>query len=195
MTTRTFHGNINPNDIARALVGTFNRNHLIARRSGDERHVVVQIGTRQARRSGGQTALTVNLRTVEDGVSVQIGKQAWFGIFASLGVTALTMLRNPFDVIGRLDDIAADIDSLQLAEKVFDVIEETVSLSGATYQISERLRRLSCEYCGTANAVGQPDCIACGAPLGDAHPTSCSNCGFVVGPQDKKCPNCGNRLV
>ncbi|MDX1436041.1 MAG: zinc ribbon domain-containing protein [Anaerolineales bacterium] len=194
MTTRTFHGKITPNDIARALVGEFNRNHLIARRSGDGRHVVVQIGTRPARGSGGQTALTVNLRSVEDGVAVQIGKQAWFGIFASLGVTALTMLRNPFAVIGRLDDIAADIDSMQLAEKVVEVIEETVKLAGASHQISERLRRLSCEYCGTANAVGQPDCIACGAPLGDVHPTACSNCGFIVNPRDKTCPNCGYRL-
>ena len=194
MTSQTFHGNISPNDIARALVGHFNRNHLIARRTGDGQHVVVQIGTRPSARSGGQTALAVHLQKVEDGVTMKIGKQAWFGIFASLGVTALTMLRNPFSVIGRLDDLAADIESMQLEEKVVGVIEETVKLAGASHVISDRLRRLTCEYCGTANPVGQPDCVACGGPLGEVHPGSCPNCGFVVHQGDLRCPNCGYDL-
>ena len=195
MTSQTFHGDISPNEVASSLLANFDRGHLIARQTGDGDHVVVQIGTRRIHGSGGQTALTVNLKAVEDGVAVQIGEQTWFGIFASLGVTGLSMLRNPFSLIGRLDDLAADFESIQLAERVIEVIEETVSHAGASHQISTRLRRTTCEYCLSANPVGQPDCLACGAPLGRVQPSACPNCGFVSHPAVEICSNCGHRLV
>jgi predicted amidophosphoribosyltransferase len=47
-----------------------------------------------------------------------------------------------------------------------------------------------CEYCLTANPVGEPSCIACGAPLGEAQPRTCLNCGFVVRMNESICPNC-----
>jgi Double zinc ribbon len=191
MSIITFHGDISPNEIADGLRAHFNRGNLIVRQAGDRNHVVVQIGTRPRMSSGGQTALTVSMRKVEDGVSVEIGKQSWFGVVASLGVTALSMLRNPFMLIGRLDDLAQDIESMQLADEVVQVIDQAVKLSGSSLQISERLRRLTCDYCGTANPVGEPNCIACGAPLGKNQPSSCPNCGFVVSPAEVKCPNCG----
>src|SRR5512140_2271664 len=106
---RIFHGSLTPDDIARALMAKFNRGNLHAQQLGSGNKVVVQIGTSQMSRSGGDTALSVTLLKAEDGVSVQIGQQAWLGVAASLGQTALAALQNPFNLIGRLDDLAQDI--------------------------------------------------------------------------------------
>jgi hypothetical protein len=140
--------------------------------------------------SGGQTALTVTIEKVADGVMVELGQQAWLGVAASLGMSALAALRNPFSLLGRLDDIAQDIENLQISEKIWNVISQTARAAGASAELSDRMKRLVCDFCHVANPVGEPACIACGAPLGKAHPTSCRNCGYVVGSLDKKCPNC-----
>jgi hypothetical protein len=190
MERRIFHGDLSPNNVARALVAHFNRSNLAAQQLGNGNQILVQIASRQRPISGGQTALTVQLREVEDGVAVQLGKQTWLGLAASLGVTALSVFRNPFSLIGRLDDLAQDIENLQLTEEVWDVIENVARMRGATFELSERLRRLVCNYCTTANPVGEPRCIACGAPLGDVQPFTCKNCGFVVKKNESVCPHC-----
>lgn len=194
MERRIFHGSLSSNDVARALVAHFNRANLAAQQLGSGKKIIVQIASRQRPSSGGQTALTVHLRDVEDGIAVQLGKQTWLGVAASLGVTALSAFRNPFSLLGRLDDLAQDIENLQLTDEVWDVIENVARMRGATFELSERLRRLKCEYCNTANPIGEPSCIACGAPLGDSQPSTCQNCGFVVKFSESRCPNCGNRL-
>jgi hypothetical protein len=193
MEPRIFHGELLPRDFAQALAGEFNRGNLRAQVIGSERKMVVQIATRDRPLSGGQTALSVSLERVEDGVAVQVGKQAWLGVAASLGQTALSVWRNPWRLIERLDDLAQDIESLNLLEQVWDVVEGTARARGATFELSERLRRLVCEFCFTANPVGEPSCIACGAPLGKAQPRTCSNCGFVLKANETVCPNCGKR--
>jgi hypothetical protein len=194
METKIFHGDISPNDFAQALVGEFNQGNLRAHQIGRNREVVVQIGTKQMRRSGGDTAMTVTLKTVEDGVAIQVGKQSWLGIAASLGTTALAALRHPFHLLGRLDDVAQDIESLQIADRVWEVIETTAQIKGASFELSARLKRMICTYCKTANPVGEPSCIACGAPLGDSQPETCHNCGFVVQKNESICPHCGKNL-
>ena len=194
MERRIFHGSLSSNDVARALIAHFNRANLAAQQLGSGKKIIVQIASRQRPSSCGQTALTVHLRDVEDGIAVQLGKQTWLGVAASLGVTALSAFRNPFSLLGRLDDLAQDIENLQLTDEVWDVIENVARMRGATFELSERLRRLKCEYCNTANPIGQPSCIACGAPLGDSQPSTCQNCGFVVKISESRCPNCGNRL-
>jgi hypothetical protein len=156
--------------------------------------VLVQIASRQRPASGGQTALTVSLHKVEDGLSVQIGQQSWWGVAASLGMTALTAWRNPWSLLGRLDDLAQDFEYLQLSDQVWAVIEREARAAGASFELSERLRRMECTYCGTGNPVGEGSCIACGAPLGSVQPRTCKNCGFVVKSSEKICPNCGKGL-
>jgi predicted amidophosphoribosyltransferase len=74
------------------------------------------------------------------------------------------------------------------------VIERAVSTLGASHALSERLSRITCDYCGIANPLGEGSCIACGAPLGDAHPTTCPNCGFAVSTDESLCPNCHQAL-
>jgi hypothetical protein len=194
MERRIFHGNIQPNDIAHALMAEFNRGNLLTQVVGNKDKMAIQIATRIGSPSGGQTALTINLQTIEDGIIVELGQQAWLGVAASLGQTALSALRNPFSLLSRFDDLAQDIESIQLNEKTWQVIQSTVSALGASYALSEKLARISCEYCGSANPLGEANCLACGAPMGDAHPTTCGSCGFVVTLEEAICPNCGAKL-
>jgi len=194
MDRRIFHGNIKPNDIAQALMAEFNRGNLHAQVVGDQEKMAVQIATRMGSMSGGQTALTVNIQKVEDGIMVDLGQQAWLGVAASLGQTAISALRNPFSLLGRLDDLAQDIENIQLSENVWKAIDRAVTNLGASHALSERLSRVACEYCGTANPLGEGSCIACGAPLGEVHPTACPNCGFVITSGETRCPNCQQAL-
>jgi len=194
MQRRIFHGNIKPNDIAHALMSEFNRGNLLTQVVGNKDKLAVQIATRMGTTSGGQTALTITLQSVEDGILVELGQQAWLGVAARLGQTALSALRNPFSLLGRLDDLAQDIESIQLNEKTWQVIESSVATLGASYTLSEKLARVSCEYCGSANPLGEASCLACGAPLGEAHPTTCHTCGFVVTLEETICPNCNAKL-
>ena len=194
MDRRIFHGNITPGDLARALMAEFNRGNMQAQTIGGQDKLAVQIATRMGSMSGGQTALTVNIQKTEDGVMIELGEQAWLGVAASLGQTAWSALRNPLNLLGRLDDLAQDLESIQLNDKVWKLIDKTVASLGASHELSERFARTTCEYCGVANPLGEGSCIACGAPLGDAQPTTCSNCGFVVRGDEPDCPNCGKRL-
>ena len=194
MEQRIFHGEIKPYDLARALVAEFNRGDLRAQLIGNSQEAAVQVASQDRPTAGGKTALTITLRQVEDGVAVQIGQQAWYGVAASLGQTLLEAVRNPWNLIHRLDDIAQDVENLQLAERAWSIIEDTARAQGATFELSERLRRLVCEYCYAANPVGEATCLACGAPLGKAQPRTCLNCGFVVRASETVCPNCQQRL-
>jgi hypothetical protein len=191
MEQRVYHGELTASYLASALISRFNRGNLRAQQIGSGIQVVVQIATRQGALSGGMTALNVILQEIEGGVTIQVGKQAWLGIAASLGVTTLQLLRNPFSLVGRLDDLAQDFESLQLSEMVWETLETAARAAGASYEMSERLKRLVCTYCDTANPVGEPACIACGAPLGKLQPDTCKKCGFVLKANERVCPNCG----
>jgi hypothetical protein len=190
MDQRIFHGNITPNDIAQNLISNFNRGNYQVQQIGTGPHLAVQIASRSLPSSGGKTALSVEIQSVTDGVMVHVSEQEWMGVAASLGFSALTALANPLNLLGRLDDIAQDIQSLQLSEQVWKVVESTAQAKGAGFELSEKLRRLVCAYCGTANAINEPNCIACGAPLGGAQPRTCKRCGFVVTTDEIICPNC-----
>jgi hypothetical protein len=191
MEQKVFHGEIVPADLARGLMAHFNRGNYHVQQVGEGSQLVVQVATKEFRSAGGQTAVSVNLQAIEDGVAVSIGKQAWLGVAASLGATVFAAIQNPINILSRLDDLAQDIESLQITEEVWKVIEETAQSVGASYEMSEKLRRLECGYCGTANPVGEPSCIACGAPLGDEQPSTCRKCGYVLRNREYKCPNCG----
>lgn len=194
MTQRTYHGDITPDDLADALVGEFGRGDLNTNRSGDGDKIVVQIFTPQHRMSGGHTSLSVAIQKHEDGVLVDMGEQEYLGVIADLGATAFSVFQNPLNIIGRLDDVASDVNALQLPEKVWASIERFCKTVGATKQISERLSSTACPYCNAANKVGATSCVQCGAPLGDVQPTACASCGFVNVKNAKFCSNCGKQL-
>jgi hypothetical protein len=194
MTTKIYHGDITPSELGRKLVGAFNRGNYRAQQLGRGEQIVVQIATDRYSRSGGQTAITVTIQKVREGISVQVGKQNWMGVAASLGKTALSALYNPVSLLGRLDDIAQDLESMKLTEQILSTIGEFASARAVSHELSERLRRLVCEYCTTANPIGEPSCVACGGPLGRVQPTTCLNCGFVVRTKETTCPNCKKPL-
>jgi hypothetical protein len=194
METRYYHGNLTPEEMAQALVARFDHSNLRAQSFSSQDKIIVQIASRSLRRSGGQTAMTIAIQRIQDGVSVQAGEQELLGVAVSLGQSVLATLLNPWNVIGRLDDIAQDVSSLNLAEQVWEEIENVARSAGANFELSERLRRLICEYCLTANPVGEPSCIACGAPLGESQPHTCANCGFVLKTGETSCPQCGTPL-
>jgi DNA-directed RNA polymerase subunit RPC12/RpoP len=194
MEHRIYHGNLTPSQIAAALIAQFNHGHLRAQQLGNQDQIVVQIATREGYSSGGQTALSVSIQKVEDGVAVQLGKQDWLGVAASLGMTAFSALRNPLNLLGRLNNIAQDIENIQLVDEVTATIDQVARGASATFELSERLKRAVCDYCGTANPIGEPSCIACGAPLGSVQPRTCPHCGFVVKTSEANCPNCGQKI-
>ena len=191
MDRRIFHGNITPIDIARALMAEFNQGNLQTQQVGDSNNLTVQIASPQWARSGGKTALTVNIQKIEDGVMVQVGQLQWMGVAASLGTTVISALLNPLNLLGRLDDIAQDVTSLQLTDRLWQVVGNVTRLAGASQELSERLSSVTCEYCGAANPVAESTCVACGAPLGKAQPKACLHCGFVLLHDENFCPNCG----
>jgi len=194
MNTKIYHGNLTAENLARAICTRFDDNNLRARYSKSGDQYIVQINSRTNALSGGRTAIGMTIQQLEEGVAVKIGKQDWLGIAASLGVSALSLKMNPLNLLGRLDDIAQDIENLSLDDRLLEVIDEVASTMGASQQLSERIRRTACAYCTTANPVGEPRCIACGAPLGDAQPRTCRKCGFVAAPEDTDCTNCGAKL-
>ena len=195
MDRRVFHGNIAPTDIARALMAEFNQGNTQTQILGESDNLTVQIASSQYSRSGGRTAVSVNLQQIEDGVMVQVGEQQWLGVAASLGQTAISALLNPLNLLGRLDDLAQDVSSLQLNEKIWQIVANVVHTAGASQELSERLSSVTCEFCGAANQVGASTCEACGAPLGKAQPKTCSKCGYVLTHDEKFCPNCGQAVT
>jgi hypothetical protein len=194
METRYFHGTITPDMVAQALVARFDHGNLRAQSFSSQDKVIVQIASRTLRASGGQTAMTVAMQRIQDGVSVQAGEQELLGVAVSLGQTVLATLLNPWNVIARLDDLAQDVTSLSLADQVWEEVENVARSAGANFELSERLRRLVCSYCKTANPVGEASCIACGAPLGEIQPRTCQKCGFVLKTGENRCPQCGSPL-
>ena len=184
-----------PNDVAEALLAYFNRGNLRTQTVGGSGELRVQIATRPGAASGGSTAVTVQIKQVDDGVLVSVSDQAWFGVAASLGQTAIAALINPWNLLNRLDDIAQDVENLQIHEKVWQVVGTVAQTNRASTQISERLQRLECLFCGTANPVGEGSCIACGAPLGSIQPRTCPACGFVVLRGERTCPSCSKPIT
>jgi hypothetical protein len=195
MEIRTFHGSLAPSDLADPLVSEFDQGNLQTQIIGDDTKMVVQIATPGMPASGGHTAISVELTQVEDGVLVRLGQQEWLGVAASIGKTALMALKNPLSLIARLDDLAQDVVSIQLVDRIWDTIERAAKSHGASHEISERLRRVVCPYCMTANHVGAPSCIACGAPMGPSQPVACGRCGYVTSADTRVCPSCGFTLI
>lgn len=190
-----FHGSITPSDVAQALTAEFNQGNTQTQVLGESGNLTVQIASSQYSRSGGKTAVSVGIQQIDDGIMVQVGEQQWLSVAASLGQTAISALLNPLNLLGRLDDIAQDVSSLQLNEKIWQIISNVARAAGASQELSERLSSVTCEFCGSANHVGVSTCIACGAPLGAAQPKTCPKCGFVLTHDEKFCPNCGQAII
>ncbi len=194
MDQKIYHGDIKPKHIADAFVAQFNRGNWRTQVFGDDENLKIQIATRSDASSGGQTAVTIAVQKTESGIAVQIGQQEWMGVAASLGQSALATLMNPWNLLGRLDDIAQDIENLQMVDSAWQLINNTVKNAGISLQLSERMQSIACNYCGTANQIADSNCISCGAPMGNTQPKSCNQCGFIVFQNEPICPNCKSKI-
>ncbi|NMC85380.1 MAG: zinc ribbon domain-containing protein [Anaerolineaceae bacterium] len=195
MEQRLYHGNFTNNEIADALIAHFDHGSYRVQKVGAGKIMAVQIATSPYETSGGKTALSITLQNAEDGVLIQIGQQTWMGVAADLGVTTIAALRNPLSLLGRLDDIAQDIQNLQLTDEVWQTIDQTSRAIGSGFDLSARLKKYVCEYCNTPNEPGASSCIACGAPLGNIQPQTCPNCGYIISTNESVCPNCKKPII
>lgn len=195
MDQRIYHGSFKNIDLARAVIAHFDHGNTQVQQVGSGDFLAVQVATSPSATSGGKTALSITFQNVEDGVMVQIGQQAWLGVAASLGFTTLIAIRNPFSLLSRLDDIAQDIENLQLTDEVWQTIDQTARSIGSGFELSDRLRKYVCDYCNTPNPPGESLCIACGAPLGNIQPKTCPKCGYVITHNEDYCPNCKYPIV
>jgi hypothetical protein len=191
---RTYHGDIRPVDMAAALVAAFNQGNLRAQQISQGDKLMVQIAVPRNAQSGGTAALSVTIQKVEDGVCVALGQHEWLGAAASLGQTAISTFLNPWNILGRLDDIAQDVTSLTLTDQVWEAVEKFARAAQLTKTISERLQSVACPYCGAANKLSVAECENCGGPLGEVQPLSCHQCGNVMPPKSKFCASCGAAL-
>jgi hypothetical protein len=190
MEQRIYHGSFTAQTLAGCLVSFFDHGNLKVQVLGENPTVLVQIATDENSSSGGKTALSILLQNVADGVAVKVGQQNWLGIAASMGFTAISTLRNPFNLLWRIDDLAQDLENMQLTDQVWNTLDENARILGTGFELTDRLKRFRCDYCDVANPAGEPTCIACGAPMEHNQPITCKNCGFVILKNETICPNC-----
>ncbi len=194
MEERTYHGDLNPDELANALLAQFNQGGFVAQQLGQGERVLVQIGKRDRRR-GIENALAVNIVKTPDGVNVALGQQQWLDAAADLAQAGLGALFNPWSLLGNLGEIARDVGSFSLPSQVWQAVDNYCKSAGARLGGSTAQMTVKCAYCGAANPAGAPVCSACGAGLGDVQPIYCPQCGQAAPHDSKFCARCGAKLV
>ena len=195
MQRRTYRGPITARGLAEALVTRFNTGHLIARASGSDEHMVVQIAAREGDwGERARAALTVSIIQHKNAVEVSIGEQQWLGPTADLIQAGLRGWFRPFSLLGELSDIADDVQTLQLPLQVWEAVEHYVESVGARLGLAEEERMVACPFCGVGNPVGIGQCSACGGSLAEAQPKACPKCGKFSPPSALFCSRCGTKL-
>ena len=84
MEIRTYHGDLNPDELANVLMAQFNQGNFAAQRYNQGNRVIVQVGTRD-NRGRVENALAVTLSGTPEGVNVSVGEQQWLDAAADLG--------------------------------------------------------------------------------------------------------------
>ncbi|MGC9397948.1 MAG: zinc ribbon domain-containing protein [Anaerolineae bacterium] len=191
MEQRAYHGDINVEDMARALVVQFNQGATRAQwMRGRAGRAVVQIQMRQRARQAPENALTLHLTPSETGIVVSMAEQRWLGVAADLARSGLLTLLNPWNIIGEIDDIARNVRSLQLRDEVWNAVELYCRSVGVGRGVGPSPQHILCDYCGTPNPLGSLICQACRAPLVEEQPLACARCGFLNDPDARYCVNC-----
>ncbi len=195
MAERKFRGNITPGDLAEALVTQFNRGDYRAHKVGRGTQAVVQISTNRRIRGEPDTAITVTIAPTEEGVKVDMGEPQWLEVAADLVQTGLGALINPWSLVHRVDDVARNVQDLNLPQQIWTAVEQYVKTVGTRPALPPEPTMVTCPYCRTGNQIGEGRCVACGAPLGDVQPVRCPSCGRLLAAGTAQCPQCGERLA
>jgi hypothetical protein len=196
MDQKTYHGEIDPQELADVLVSHFDQGDLRAQKTGRTDRVVVQISTGRHRRRGDpHTSLAVTIAQAEDGVTVSVGEQQVLGVAADLVQTGIGALFNPLSLIGEIDDIVRDVSKLTLPQQVWQVIEEYCRSVGAGLGLAPEKVLVTCPFCGVGNPIGVGKCPSCGGSLADVQPITCPKCGQILEHDAKFCTRCGARIT
>ena len=171
MEQRAYHGKIDSEALARALVIQYNQRETRAQwMRGERGRAVVQIMGRHQDRSAPSSALTLHITPSRSGVVVSMAEQKWFGVAADLARSGLLTLMNPWNLVREIDDIARNVRQLQLRQEVWGAIETYCRGIGAGTGVGPAIQNLICPYCSTPNDLGALNCSACRAPLAEAQP-------------------------
>lgn len=191
MEQRAYHGDIDVEDMARALVVQFNQGETRAQwMRGKAERAVVQIQMRRRDRRNPGSAITLHLTPSETGTVVSIAEQRWLGVAADLAKSGLLTLLNPWNIIGEIDDIARNVRSIQLRNEIWNAVELYCRSAGSGRGVGPSPQHIVCPYCGTPNELGRMICQACRGPLAEARPVACSRCGYLNDPDARYCVNC-----
>jgi hypothetical protein len=195
MQRRTYRGPITARGLAEALVQRFNEGHLMARATGPDDHIVVQIVAREIdRRKHDRAALTMSIIQYEDAVEVSLGEHQWLGSATDLLEAGLKGWFRPVSLLGEMAEIADDIETLQLPDQVWEAVEHYVESVGAKLGLAAEERMVACPFCGVGNPVGAGKCSACGGSLVDVQPKGCPQCGKLMPHTAQFCSRCGAAL-
>ncbi|MBU0495568.1 MAG: zinc ribbon domain-containing protein [Chloroflexi bacterium] len=195
MSERKYRGNVTPGDLAEALVNQFNRGDYRAAKSGRGTQAVVQISTNRRMRGEPDTAVSVTITPTPEGVHVSMGDPQWLDIAADLVQTGIGALLNPWSLVREVDDVARNVQDLNLPQEVWQAIDQYAKTVGSRPALLPEPTSVTCPYCRSGNAIGEGRCENCGAPLGDAQPVRCPSCQRLLAAGTSQCPQCGERLA
>ena len=109
MEQKVYHGNITPYPFSQSWVGDFNRANFQVQELNYNHQAVVQIAPNDPSHFRGIAAPAITFCPIKGGSSVELGKLRILNVAASLGISALSALANPLNLIFRLGDITRDI--------------------------------------------------------------------------------------
>ncbi|NDJ52728.1 MAG: zinc ribbon domain-containing protein [Chloroflexi bacterium] len=170
MSERTYTGKISAVGLADNLIHTFTTGHLMARyRVREQQFVDLQIRSRESDRGGQwRTVLTMTFTQRTDGIHVDIADHNWVGSATDLLSEGARSFRNPMRLLGRLNDVVEDVQTLQLPQQVWLAIEAYVEKALLNPDLPQDY--VVCPYCNTPNEIGVLVCPACGGSLADVQP-------------------------
>ena len=145
MEQRTYHGKITTREVAEALLGRFHGDDMSVAMSGDDDKIMLNISS--AGWQGGRTALAVGLSQVSAGVMVTVGEHSLLGVAADLLQTGLGALRNPLTIIGEIDDVARNVERLNLPAQVWETVDHYARSVGAGSYTGSDLGGLPVLWC------------------------------------------------
>ena len=153
-----------PNDFLQALRFEFDTDAFDVSIQATAKNVYdVRIYSQNNRMRGSQTSIFIHVTQTERGLEVSISDQEWGQIAASLGTTVAATFFNPINIIHRLDDLAVDVQNMQLGERVENFVREYNERKAKAAEFIDD--KALCKYCHTRNNPPGSHCISCGAPL------------------------------
>lgn len=195
MEQRIYHGSIDPDQLAQALLDEWDQGETIAQALEAEGGIVVQIGQREAGWFSDEPryALTIGIEQLDARVQVSMGQQQWYKAGGQIIVGGLFgfvpfFFAWPLGGLFGGDDPPIDRD---LPGQIWQTIERFTAQSGAATGPTRRLATVVCPACGVSNPQSAAYCSACGQSL---RATNCPQCGRANPPGANFCIRCGAKL-